>query len=179
MKNKPLPLILSKYKSPIAEMVIISDQQGVYLLEFDGRKNLQKGIDHLCKITEKSLIEGETSASRHLKDELDLYFSGSLKTFNTPIHMIGTPFQKKVWETLLKIPYGQTKSYLEEAALCGNPNSFRAVANANSRNRLAIIIPCHRVISKNGKLGGYSGGLDKKKFLIIHENGGILETKYN
>ncbi|MCH9617514.1 MAG: Methylated-DNA--protein-cysteine methyltransferase [Chlamydiia bacterium] len=169
MTSKPLPLILSSYTSPIAKMVIISDDQGVYLLEFEGRKNLQKDIDHLCAITKRSLIEGETYCSKHLKGELDLYFAGKLKTFKTPVHMIGTPFQKAVWKTLLKIPYGKTISYLEEATLLGNPNAFRAVANANGKNRLAIIIPCHRVIHKNGKLGGYGGGIERKKWLLKQE----------
>jgi AraC family transcriptional regulator of adaptative response/methylated-DNA-[protein]-cysteine methyltransferase len=95
-----------------------------------------------------------------------LYFQGKLKEFKTPIALNGTPFQKQVWEELLKIPYGQTISYKDLAIAVGNPRGCRAVAQANGANNLAVIIPCHRVINHNGRIGGYGGGLDRKKWLL-------------
>jgi O-6-methylguanine DNA methyltransferase len=83
--------------------------------------------------------------------------------------MHGSPFQKLVWNELLNIPYGETRSYLEEANAIGKPTSYRAVANANGANKLAIIIPCHRIINNNGEIGGYGGGIARKKWLLEHE----------
>lgn len=101
-----------------------------------------------------------------LKEELHEYFEGKRHTFTLPLSPQGTPFQKQVWETLLTIPYGETISYAEEAERFGNPKAIRAVASANGRNPIAILIPCHRVIASSGGLGGYSGGIDKKEFLL-------------
>lgn len=101
-----------------------------------------------------------------LKEELYEYFEGKRHTFTLPLSPQGTPFQKQVWETLLTIPYGETISYAEEAERFGNPKAIRAVASANGRNPIAILIPCHRVIASGGGLGGYSGGIEKKEFLL-------------
>lgn len=162
-------LFLSYYLAPIAKMLILCDEKALYLLEFEGRKNLEKDISHLLKIKDAKLIQKETPISLQLTKELDLYFSKKLKEFSTPIHLLGTPFQIKVWKTLQKIPFGTTKSYKEEALLFGKEKAIRAIASANGKNRLAIIIPCHRVIHHNGKLGGYGGGIDRKKWLLQHE----------
>ncbi|PHM16672.1 MAG: cysteine methyltransferase [Sulfuricurvum sp. PD_MW2] len=107
-----------------------------------------------------------------LEKELKNYFEGKLHTFTLPLAPQGTPFQEAVWKTLCSISYGETISYAREAALFGNPKAIRAVASANGRNPIAILIPCHRVIASDGTLGGYSGGLDKKEFLLR------LEGKY-
>lgn len=109
-----------------------------------------------------------TSAEAQLTE----YLEGKRKYFDLPIAPEGTDFQKKVWERLMQIPYGKTKSYGQIAAETGNPKASRAVGNANNKNPIAIIIPCHRVIGKNGKLTGYAGGLDIKKTLLN------LESKY-
>lgn len=102
-------------------------------------------------------------------DELQEYFSGMRKSFTVPLEMEGTEFQKKVWNELTKIPYGETISYQELAIKIGDIKSSRAVGMANNKNRIAIIIPCHRVIGKNGKLVGYAGGIDKKDILLVSE----------
>ncbi|WP_419673674.1 methylated-DNA--[protein]-cysteine S-methyltransferase [Aliarcobacter butzleri] len=94
------------------------------------------------------------------------YFLKKRTNFTIPLKLIGTPFQIKVWEALLKIPYGKTISYKEEAKMIENEKAFRAVANANGKNNLSIIVPCHRVISNNGEIGGYTGGVEKKEFLL-------------
>ncbi|MDD2951113.1 MAG: methylated-DNA--[protein]-cysteine S-methyltransferase [Sulfuricurvum sp.] len=113
--------------------------------------------------------------SRHslllrLEEELHEYFDGKRQTFTLPLAAEGTAFQQKVWETLRSIPYGQTISYAQEAQQFGNPKAVRAVANANGKNPIAILIPCHRVIATGGGLGGYSGGLWRKEFLLQLES---------
>ena len=104
-----------------------------------------------------------------IESELTTYFTKGLKEFKTPIHVFSTPFQKKVWEDLIKIPFGETRSYFDQAVAVGNPKAVRAVAEANGRNRLAIIIPCHRVIHKNGNLGGYQEGVERKRWQLDYE----------
>jgi O-6-methylguanine DNA methyltransferase len=105
-----------------------------------------------------------------LEKEVLEYFRGERKEFTIPLSPSGTTFQKEVWDTLLSIPYGTTVSYKTEAKIFGNPKAIRAVANANGKNPISILIPCHRVIASDGSLGGYSGGLDKKKFLLFLES---------
>lgn len=113
-----------------------------------------------------NIQNSDTPLLIRLEEELHEYFAGKRHDFTLPIAPKGTPFQKKVWETLCTIPYGETISYAKEATLFGNPNATRAVANANGRNPIAILIPCHRVIASHGGLGGYSGGIEKKVFLL-------------
>ncbi|MFZ5374106.1 MAG: methylated-DNA--[protein]-cysteine S-methyltransferase, partial [Campylobacterota bacterium] len=104
-----------------------------------------------------------------LEQELREYFEGKRKEFTLPLAPQGTLFQKAVWETLSTIPYGETLSYAQEAERFGNPRAVRAVANANGRNPISILIPCHRVIATGGGLGGYTGGVEKKAFLLALE----------
>lgn len=101
--------------------------------------------------------------------QLTEYFDKTRRQFDLPLHFVGTPFQKRVWQNLLKIPYGEVISYQELARLAGSPNGYRAVGSANSKNPLPIIVPCHRVIRKNGGLGGYGGGLSVKRRLLALE----------
>ena len=108
---------------------------------------------------------------KKITKQLDEYFSKKRTIFDIPIHYNGTPFQNKVWEELLKIPYGNTLSYGDITKKLGKPPlTSRAIGTANSKNKIAIIIPCHRVIRSNGKLSGYAGGIDKKIWLLNHEN---------
>ncbi len=102
--------------------------------------------------------------------QLRSYFNGDLKTFDLKLNLQGTDFQKKVWRQLLSIPYGTTTSYLELSRSLGDVKAIRAVAAANGKNPLWIIVPCHRVIGKDGSLTGYAGGLYRKKWLLEHEN---------
>ncbi len=108
----------------------------------------------------------KTAFLEKVEQQLTEYFSGKRKNFNLPLWVEGTDFQQKVWDELQKIPYGETISYGELARRCGNPKACRAVGMANNKNRIAIIIPCHRVIGINGKLVGYAGGLDIKSKLL-------------
>lgn len=138
-------------ETPLGPMRAAADEKALYILEFyEGQK-----------------VEiGETAPLKQIEKELELYFQGKLQEFKTPLALKGTHFQKQVWEELRKIPYGQTISYKELAIAVGNPLGCRAVAQANGSNKHAVIIPCHRVINHNGGIGGYGGGLDRKKWLL-------------
>ena len=114
----------------------------------------------------KNSIQKETSLIKNTKQQLDEYFAGNRKQFDIPIKFKGTNFQVKVWKELLKIPYGETCSYLDIAKRIGNPKASRAVGMANNKNKIIIIVPCHRVIGSNKKLVGYACGLDVKKKLL-------------
>lgn len=102
-------------------------------------------------------------------EQLEAYFAGASVSFDLPTQMEGTAFQRRVWQELCQIPYGQTISYIELARRVGNPHASRAVGGANGRNPIAVIVPCHRVIAAGGGLGGYGGGLDRKRWLLEHE----------
>lgn len=153
--------------TPLGEMLAIADDNFLYLLEFVQQKNLSSALKSL----QKTLIisEGKNSTIELVENELQQYFNGTLKTFKTPIKFLGTEFQKLAWQNLQKIPFGETKSYLEQATIAGKPSAYRAVANANAANKIAIIVPCHRVINNNGNLGGYAGGISKKQWLLNFE----------
>jgi AraC family transcriptional regulator of adaptative response/methylated-DNA-[protein]-cysteine methyltransferase len=141
-------------------------------LEFLDRRGLEREIDRLRRKTSSTIIPGKTQPILSIEGELDQYFEGKLEQFTTPLFWLGSPFQRSIWEVLVKIPYGETRSYAEVAASIGKPSAVRAVATANGANQLAIIIPCHRVINKNGFLGGYGGGIVRKQWLINHEKQG-------
>lgn len=128
-----------------------------------------EGITRLDFARGDETVSGTSPLLERLRGELAEYFAGTLQTFTVPLAPEGTPFQQGVWEVLRTIPYGTTLSYAQEAARMGRPSAVRAVANANGRNPIAILIPCHRVIATGGGLGGYSGGLEYKKFLLRME----------
>lgn len=155
--------------SPLGPMLAIADEEGLFLLEFVERRGLEKEIERLRIKFKAAIIPGRTIHIDSIEQELSQYFIGNLKTFRTVIHMVGSPFQREVWQELMRIPYGETRSYLAQAETINRPKSCRAVANANGANQLAIIIPCHRIINSNGDLGGYGGGILRKKWLIDHE----------
>ena len=155
--------------TPLGPMIAIGDEVALYLLEFVDRRGLEREIERLRHKTKAAIIPGTTDPINTIGKELSHYFAGTLKEFKTPLYFLGSPFQKEVWEELQKIPRGETRSYLDVAKAVGRPLSFRAVAQANGANQLAIIIPCHRVINANGDLGGYGGGLLRKKQLLDHE----------
>ena len=156
--------------SPLGPILAISDEQALYLLEFIERRGLEREIQRLRIRLKAAIIPGRTAAIDSIEKELISYFAGDLKDFKTPIHMLGSNFQKAVWQELIKIPYGETRSYLMQAEAIKKPKAFRAVANANGANQLAIIIPCHRIIRENGELGGYGGGIARKQWLINLES---------
>jgi len=169
INKKGSPLLIEWISTPIGKMLAVCDENYLYMLEFSDRKNIQNGFDRLYKKYNRHIILGRTSITKRIEKELKLYFAKSLKEFTTPFLFTGTKYQKKIWFNLTKIPSGETRSYSELAADIGNQKASRAVANSNAKNILALIIPCHRVIMQSGFIGGYSGGAERKKWLLNHE----------
>jgi len=169
MKNYHKVLNKSVIDTQLGSMVVIADHELLYLLEFVDRPGLDREIEKLKQNTKSVIIPGRTAIIDLIENELPQYFDGKLQAFTTPLKFFGSPFQQLVWGELQKIPYGQTRSYAQIAIAMGKPTAFRAVAQANSSNQLAIIIPCHRVINANGNVGGYSGGIHRKRWFLGHE----------
>lgn len=152
----------SSYSSPIGELLLAFDGDavtGISMAEHRGKP--AQGPDPSWR--------RDDTALRAVREQLALYFEGSLQEFNLPLRMPGTPFQQKVWEGLRAIPYGETISYAELARRVGHFGASRAVGSANGRNPIPIIVPCHRVIAADGTLGGFGGGLSRKQWLLEHE----------
>jgi len=158
-------------ETPLGEMVAIAGDQGLGLLEFADRRALKDQIATLQAISQSVVIEGDHDNLRQTKFELSEYFAGERRAFEIEIQLWGTEFQRQVWERLLEIPYGATRSYGDIAATLDQPNAVRAVGLANGLNRIAIVVPCHRVIGAGGKLTGYGGGLWRKQQLLELESG--------
>ncbi len=156
--------------SPLGPIIAVADEQALFLLEFVDRRGLEREIERLRQRTKCGIVPGKTAPIESIEQELQLYFTGSLSEFKTPLHLLGSPFQQGVWEALQRIPYGETFSYSQLAKSLGSPSAHRAVARANGANQIAIVVPCHRVIGLGGDLTGYGGGLARKKWLIDHEN---------
>lgn len=158
-----------RISTPIGTMLAIADSDFLYLLEFETSPFLGRKITSICYELKATIHTGTNEVITKLQEELELYFSGKLKKFSINIKTVGTDFQRKAWSAVSEVPYGKTCSYKEQANNINKPSSFRAIANANSANKIAIIIPCHRIINRTGNIGGYSGGIDKKLWLLEHE----------
>ena len=138
----------------------------------------QQGVNAIQLLSEEAALIAPTTALQHeAARQLTCYFDGSLQRFRLPLALIGTAFQQAVWQALQQIPFGETRSYQQIANAIGNPKAVRAVGMANSRNPVAIVIPCHRVIGANGQLTGYAGGLEKKAWLLQHEQQQPSQTR--
>lgn len=166
----------SWFDTELGPMIAISDDEALYLLEFVDRRGLEREIERLRRKLKAAIIPGKAGPICSIEAEIQAYFKGTLTEFKTPLRLLGSPFQKLVWEELMRIPYGETRTYAAEALAIGKASAFRAVANANGANQLAIIIPCHRIINSNGDLGGYGGGLARKQWLIDHEKRHVPEN---
>ncbi len=159
-------VVISHFLTPVGPMLAGATEGGVCLLEFDDRPILETQLVRLEKRFGKTVVPGDNEHTQRLRVELDDYFSGRLQRFTCPLVLTGTGFQVAAWRELLEIPYGQTISYQQQARSIGRPGAQRAIGRANGDNRIAIVIPCHRVVRQNGDLCGYGGGLWRKKFLI-------------
>lgn len=158
---------MCRYESPLGSMILAADETGLTGLWFEGQKYFA-----LCRESG----EKELPVFGQARKWLTVYFSGKEPDFKLPLHFVGSAFQKEVWEILCQIPYGQTTTYGEIAARLAKKRglarmSAQAVGGAVARNKISIIVPCHRVIGKNGSLTGYAGGLDKKIALLKLEKG--------
>jgi len=169
MNKTPLIILKAAWMDTVlGPMVAVADDESLYLLEFVTRRGLKREVERLRK-RGFAIIPGTTAPLQSIEAELKAYFNGTLTHFETSYEVFGSPFQQQVWQALCNIPYGTTKSYAEQAQSLGKPTAYRAVANANGANQLSIIIPCHRIISSDGTLGGYGGGLAIKQWLLEHE----------
>jgi AraC family transcriptional regulator of adaptative response/methylated-DNA-[protein]-cysteine methyltransferase len=164
-------LIVSWVESALGPLLVAAAPEGICLLEFTDRRALETQFATLRRRFARAIVPGNHEHVDQLKAELADYFAGARTTFDVPIVYPGTAFQQAVWEQLLRIPYGETRSYEDIAVAVGRPSAQRAVGMANGKNRIAIVIPCHRVVNKGGRLGGYGGGLWRKQFLLDLERG--------
>ncbi|MGK0421713.1 MAG: methylated-DNA-[protein]-cysteine S-methyltransferase [Polaribacter sp.] len=147
-------------KTPLGTAKIVGDKNGIQSISILDEDTIS---NHLMNAKTPFCLQ-------ECATQLEAYFNGKRDHFNLTVNPKGTPFQKKVWKSLLKIPYGKTKSYLEQSTTLGDVKAIRAVASANGKNPLWIVIPCHRVIGSDGSLTGYAGGIWRKKWLLAHEN---------
>jgi len=164
-------VMLDWIPSPVGPLIAGANDEGVCLLEFTDRRMLEAQLATLRRRVGRVLVPGRHRWLDALRTQLAEYFAGRRRDFDLPLVVRGTPFQEKVWEALLTIPYGETWSYGELASRVGQPGASRAVGTANGMNRIAIVIPCHRVVNADGKLGGYGGGVWRKQILLDLERG--------
>lgn len=166
---------LTRVLTPLGPMVMGATDAAVCLLEFTDRPMLETQLRRLVQRLNCVYVPGSNEVGKQLEAELAEYFAGALREFRTPLLTPGTGFQQRVWAALREIPRGRTRSYVDQARAIGAPTAVRAVARANGDNRIAIVIPCHRVIGADGKLTGYGGGLWRKRWLLRHEGADTTE----
>lgn len=165
------PIRVAWLDSPLGPLLAAARDEGIVLLEFTERRMLEAQFDALRRHFKTPLVPGDHPHLRRLKTELAEYFDGKRRDFTLPLAYPGSDFQREVWSALLDIPYGETRSYDDLARTVGRPGACRAVGTTNGKNRIAILIPCHRVVNKNGQLGGYGGGIWRKQRLLDIERG--------
>ena len=165
LKQLPQNTVWKDMASPLGSLTILASDNGVHAIAFESdrteqvKKNLPRAENH-------SIIGTAFK-------QLAMYFNGKLKVFDLPLDLRGTDFQKRVWNLLLEIPFGETRTYGDLARALGNVGASQAVGSANGKNPVAIVVPCHRVIGASGHLTGYAGGMEKKRFLLTHE--GVIQ----
>ncbi len=157
-------------ETPLGGMIAIADENALHLLEFTDRKALPEGLRRLSAMVDGRIGLGRTDVTDMTEARLSDYFAGRCARLPVPVRLHGTDFQREVWQGLQAIPAGQTRSYAQLAAEIGRPTATRAVARANATNRIALVVPCHRVIGADGTLTGYAGGLWRKEQLIRIES---------
>jgi AraC family transcriptional regulator of adaptative response/methylated-DNA-[protein]-cysteine methyltransferase len=164
-----MALISTTIDTPLCSMRAATTDRGICLLEMGSPERRSRETKELESAFDEQMMSGSHPLLDQLAGELEAYFQGDLTQFTTPLETPGTDWQQRVWNELLRIPFGETVSYGELAARLGNPGGSRAVGLANGKNRVSIVVPCHRVIASNGTLHGYGGGLNRKRWLLDHE----------
>lgn len=162
-------ILIQRFTTPIGPMFVCATERGVCLLEFVDRRMLESEFRDLQRLLAANIIAGENAHTCQAVAEVGEYFAGQRQRFSLSLETPGSDFQQAVWQQLRAVPYGTTEHYQGLAEQMGNAGAVRAVANANGANRLAIVIPCHRIIGKDGSLTGYGGGLARKEWLLAHE----------
>jgi AraC family transcriptional regulator of adaptative response/methylated-DNA-[protein]-cysteine methyltransferase len=165
-------LHLERMDAPLGPLLLGATAEALCLVEFVERKGLEAQVARVRRALGAVGESGGNRITRWAAEELAAYFTGARQRFTLPLVTCGTPFQESVWVELQRIPYGETRSYGEQARAIGQPRAVRAVARANGANRLAIVIPCHRVIGADGRLTGYAAGLERKRWLLDLERDG-------
>ena len=155
--------------TPLGPMVVVATDDGIVLLEFEDRPELPGQLVRLERSLGPTRTDGRHPHVEQVRDELAAYWAGERWVFEVPLVVAGTPFQVACWTWLRTIPAGLTRSYAQGATGMGRPTAVRAFARANGANRLAIVVPCHRVVGRDGALTGYGGGLERKRALLHHE----------
>ncbi|MBH5328663.1 methylated-DNA--[protein]-cysteine S-methyltransferase [Eikenella sp. S3360] len=164
-------IVLHTFPTPLGNMLAGASEHGLCLLEFAGSRRIESELRDLQHLLGSQSKIGENEHTRLATAQIGEYFRRERQSFNVPLHTPGSPFQRQVWAALQSIPYGETTHYQALAEALGKPAAVRAVAAANGANRVSILIPCHRVIGKDGSLTGYGGGLHRKQWLLDHEQG--------
>jgi AraC family transcriptional regulator of adaptative response/methylated-DNA-[protein]-cysteine methyltransferase len=160
---------INRVATPLGSMIVGVHDSGLCLLEFAERRMLDTQLRRLRQHMGRVFLPGDHPLMQRVKKELDAYFEGSLREFSVPLLIPGTAFQEAVWAALRRIRYGEMRSYADVAAAIGQPDAVRAVGRANGDNRVAIVVPCHRVVASDGDLTGYGGGLWRKEYLLAME----------
>ncbi len=164
-------LVVALLETPLGPMLAAAGPDALCQLEFADRRGLERSYEEMRRVFGLPVVPGENDVLRQLRAELAAYFRGELRDFTVPCALKGTEFQEKTWRQLRRIPHGRTASYEEVAMALGSPTAVRAVARANGTNRLYLLVPCHRVIAKDGSLSGYGGGVWRKRLLLELEQG--------
>lgn len=162
-------IIIHRFTTSLGPMFVCATERGVCLLEFTDRRMLETEFHDLQRLLNARIISGENSHTRQAEKEISEYFSGTRQLFDLKLDAPGSDFQRSVWQEIRAVPYGQTSHYQALSERIGKPNAVCAVAAANGANRIAIVIPCHRIIGKDGVLTGYDDGIARKEWLIEHE----------
>ena len=164
-----MPIFCKELKTPLGKMIIGANDNGICLFDFDNRKVLSEIKLRIANVLKEDYVFGVHPLFKDLELQISEYFEGKRMIFNLPLQLAGSPFQAKVWEGLLEIPFGEKRTYKQQSVAYGDPKAIRAIASANGANGIAIIVPCHRVVGSNGSLTGYGGGLERKRWLLEHE----------
>lgn len=160
---------LTRIETPLGTMYACAVKEGICLLEFTDRKMLETELKSLARILNATIVQGSNAHFQILEQQLGEYFAGTRRTFTVPLFTPGSGFQNLVWKALQNIPFGAIQTYRDQAHAINRPDAVRAVANANGMNRIAILVPCHRVIGADGSLTGYGGGIWRKQWLLNME----------
>ena len=168
----------TSYDSPVGKLTLAAVSDRICMLEFADSDRATGSLDKISSITRQDIKQQTSPVLKDASMQLDEYFSGKRKVFDLPLELFGSDFRKKVWNELLKIPYGETRTYTQQTLILGDPKAIRAVASANGANMIAIIVPCHRVVGSNGKLTGYAGGIWRKRWLLEHERSFYTDKSY-
>ncbi len=166
-------IVIHRFTTTLGPMFVCATDRGVCLLEFTDRRMLETEFRDIQRLFNARIVTGENSHTRQTVKEIGEYFAGTRRQFDLALDAPGSDFQQSVWHVLRAVPYGQTSHYQAISLRLNKPNAVRAVAAANGANRIAIVIPCHRIIGKDGTMTGYGGGISRKEWLIEHEKNNV------